>query len=310
MRPPSSVQRIPEYLQDPLRRCARGELPPNVALMQMAMACRDRDEMEQSLALAIAAFAKEGDLLASNRLGAARRLWDETPKAWETIRAVLAAVGQSNGGEVADWSRCFDRAAEISPEASVALYSLGRADLLESATAEVVAYMRRHGLLRPGHTALEIGCGIGRFLVPLAGEFRFVVGLDISLEMLREARRRCAGLDSIALLRGSGKGLECLASASFDLVFAIDSFPYIVASGEAAVVRHIQEVSRVLRPGGTCFIVNYSYRGDRATHRAALTAYANSAALRLLSRSADALCNWDGEIFHLVHASAVGLTKA
>src|SRR5690242_15968894 len=37
--------------------------------------------------------------------------------------------------------------------------------------------------------ALEFGCGVGRMTIPLAREFDKVHGLDISTEMLTEARR-------------------------------------------------------------------------------------------------------------------------
>jgi len=34
-------------------------------------------------------------------------------------------------------------------------------------------------------TALELGCGVGRLVLPMAGHFRQVIGLDISKEMVR-----------------------------------------------------------------------------------------------------------------------------
>jgi SAM-dependent methyltransferase len=39
------------------------------------------------------------------------------------------------------------------------------------------------------HSALEIGCGLGRLTFPLAAHFERVVGTDISPEMIRRARR-------------------------------------------------------------------------------------------------------------------------
>jgi SAM-dependent methyltransferase len=41
--------------------------------------------------------------------------------------------------------------------------------------------------------ALDFGCGVGRLTLPLAQQFSSVVGVDISDDMLGEARRNCAG---------------------------------------------------------------------------------------------------------------------
>lgn len=47
--------------------------------------------------------------------------------------------------------------------------------------------------LKPG-VALEIGCGVGRLLLPLARRFALAVGLDVSPEMIRRAGRNAEGL--------------------------------------------------------------------------------------------------------------------
>src|SRR3712207_7304912 len=53
----------------------------------------------------------------------------------------------------------------------------------------------RSGLLAPTHTVLDFGCGIGRVAEALSGQVGFIIGTDISGEMIEAAQRRCAGLD-------------------------------------------------------------------------------------------------------------------
>ena len=62
----------------------------------------------------------------------------------------------------------FDRAVAVAPEAAVALYSLGSADILERATSEIVNRLAEWGLLRSDASVLDIGCGIGRIERALA----------------------------------------------------------------------------------------------------------------------------------------------
>jgi tRNA/tmRNA/rRNA uracil-C5-methylase (TrmA/RlmC/RlmD family) len=42
------------------------------------------------------------------------------------------------------------------------------------------------------NTAVDFGCGVGRLLIPLAHHFQRVIGVDISQDMLLEARKNCA----------------------------------------------------------------------------------------------------------------------
>jgi SAM-dependent methyltransferase len=64
------------------------------------------------------------------------------------------------------------------------------------------------------------------------------------------------------LLRSSGRDLALFKDASFDLVYAVDTFPYLVLSGRDLAERHMSDAARVLRPGGTLLVLNYSYLGD------------------------------------------------
>lgn len=289
---PDPLATLPAALQQPLRACAEGKLPPNVMLIQLAQACNSREELEAVLQQA-AAWHEEG----RGGLETARRLWRETPRAWDTLRAVLdvsTSIDHAGSADIASWSQAFDQLAEISPDAGVALYSLGRSDLLAAATNEIVALMRDWERLGDDKVLLEIGCGSGRFLAPLASEAALVIGCDISFGMLRAARHR---YPDAALLRLSGRDLAALRDSCIDTVYAVDVFPYLVASGGDVAARHITEAGRILKAGGQLLVFNYSYRNDPAADRAELESIAAAAGLAPAPADDIRLRHWDGAIF-------------
>src|SRR5436190_678057 len=81
--------------------------------------------------------------------------------------------------------------------------------------------------LGPDVSFLEIGCGIGRIAQAFSPRVRHFHGLDISPKMLSAARRRCVDLQNVTFSLTSGRDLSSLADHSFDVVAAVDSFPYI-----------------------------------------------------------------------------------
>jgi ubiquinone/menaquinone biosynthesis C-methylase UbiE len=214
-------------------------------------------------------------------------------------RIAQQAQDASEGPGIKEWAQLFDRAAKVSPEASVALYSLGDPALLDEATREVSTALRRWGLLGRDRVALDIGCGIGRFEAALAPELGFILGLDISAEMLMRARSRCADLPNAAFLQSDGRNLATIASGCLDLVLAIDSFPYVVACGERATQALLSEIARVLRLGGDVLIANFSYRGDIARDRAELLSDAQAAGLVEKRHHPRPFRSWDGVVFQL-----------
>jgi ubiquinone/menaquinone biosynthesis C-methylase UbiE len=224
------------------------------------------------------------------------------PAIFAHMRQVLALLhGDPSGGHAdsASLADAFDRAAEISPAASVALYTLGDDSLLERATQEVVSLLRGRGVIARTSRVLEIGCGIGRFAQALAGEVLSFVGLDISKNMIAIAQDRCAGLSNLAFSLTSGSDLKDYADASFDLVLAVDSFPYIVAAGGDLADRHVRESARVLSPGGDLAVFNFSYQDDFAPSRATLRRLGGAAGLRLVAAEPAPLRSWDGSFFLL-----------
>lgn len=299
-----SIKHWPATLRAPVLRCARGELPPNVALMQMCAAAPDRKVLRTVLKQAIDAFGMSGNDAAAARLHAAQSLWTDTPQAWNTVRAVLAETGEGIAQGASDpigfWSNVFDRICRVAPEAGVALYALGRADLLDAATEEIVQCMRERHLLGPDRIMLDVGCGIGRLLTALRHDARLVIGLDISRGMLAVARARCRALGNVALVQGSGRNFAAFRRCAFDLVYAVDSFPYLVQAGEEIAARCYAEAHRVLKPGGTFLIMNFSYRGSLGRDRDDAQRLAARSRFAIVENGVAGMHHWDGRIFHFV----------
>jgi ubiquinone/menaquinone biosynthesis C-methylase UbiE len=146
---------------------------------------------------------------------------------------------------------------------------------------------------------LDLGCGIGRLLGALAPEVGSVVGVDISAEMARHARGRCGRLANVMIVRTCGRDLAAFADAGFDLVLAADVFPYIYDLGHELVWRNFAEAARVLIPGGTLVVLNFSYRGDTGADRADLRHLADEIGFAILQNGARPFQFWDGLAFVL-----------
>lgn len=260
----------------------RAGVPANVALMHLLLESETPGAAAAALDAALeaasaAAGAGRGD--AAGPLAEVGRLLAAHPDAWRTVRTVAGSVDHAPALASAEatldhWRAGFDRLAAAAPEAGVALYALGDPALLAAATDEVLAALDGWGLLGPDRDALDLGCGMGRFSEVLAPRLRSVLGLDLSPGMVAEAERRSRHGNARYAV-GTGRDLAGVGDASVDLVLAADVFPYLVEAGLAG--RHVAEAARVLRPGGTLVILNYSYRGDPARDRADLAAAAGAA---------------------------------
>lgn len=102
--------------------------------------------------------------------------------------------------------------------------------------------------LSPESTALEIGCGIGRLLKPLAQRIREAHGVDVSSEMIYRGRAYLKGLDNVYLHKTSGADLRGLSDAQFDFCFSFVVFQHV--PHKQTVFSYFDEVKRVLKAGG------------------------------------------------------------
>lgn len=198
---------------------------------------------------------------------------------------------------IAFCKRLFDWSSQQSSEASVALYSLGSPALLAAATGEIVAWLRQHQLLSSEVDALEIGCGIGRFEEALAPVLHTITGIDLSSEMVRRARSRCEGLPNVSVKLCAGRDLALFSDASFDLVLAVDCFPYLFQSGWSLLARHFHEARRVLRPGGALAVFELSYGRSLEADRTDFARLAVESKLEVVVGGEQPLDAWDGIAF-------------
>jgi SAM-dependent methyltransferase len=276
--------------------CLGGTISPQVAVARMLLAGADAHAI-------LAALDRSGPAPA---VDAMRGLVRDRAAQLDALAAEVAATaaghdasGATPTEEVARIAAFFDRAVQHSPEASVALYSLGDPAILAAATREIVDWLAAERLLPADADVLDLGCGIGRVAAALAGRCRSVLALDVSPGMVEEAGRRLAALPNVAVRRTGGEDLDWLEPAAFDLVLAIDSFPYIVQTGAATALRHAEGAARALRPGGALCILNLSYRSDLEADRADVAGWARATGMRVRHDGGRPFRLWDATAFVL-----------
>jgi SAM-dependent methyltransferase len=211
----------------------------------------------------------------------------------------LVNIASADGDPVGAIRRQFDSAVALAPEASVALYCLGAADILDRATDEIVSRLAEWDLVRSDSTVLDIGCGIGRIERALAPRVGEIVGIDVSSGMVEEAQRRCRDLANVAFAQCTGRDLTEHPDGAFDVVLAVDSFPYLYAADPEIVTRHLQDCARVLRPNGTVVILNFSYRGDVEADRRDIERLGGANGFLIRRAGTRDFSLWDGLTFLL-----------
>ncbi len=116
-----------------------------------------------------------------------------------------------------------------------------------------------YGRTEPSRSAvLEIGCGVGRFLKPLACRFRLVCGVDIAESMLKSAAEYCACLPNIVLRLTDGRSLTGIENGTFDYCVSAGVFQHV--TDFSAIASYVREALRVLKPGG---LMLFQFEGNR-----------------------------------------------
>src|SRR5215510_2914510 len=139
----------------------------------------------------------------------------------------------------------------------------GEGEKMEQHHLDITSKTIRRMDLRPGERVLDLGCGSGwatRLLARLVGEgpegFGQVVGIDISDEMIRQARTASKDFENILYVWGSAQQIPWEENF-FDKMLSVESFYYYPDQDRA-----LAELFRVLAPRGRMFILINLYKDN------------------------------------------------
>ena len=110
------------------------------------------------------------------------------------------------------------------------------------------SFFQREGFQSAGKRMLDIGCGIGRMERGFAEMFGEVWGLDVSGEMIAQAKELNRQFEKIKFVKGSGQDLSIFTGEYFDFVFSYITLQHI--PDKKIIFNYLSEIYRVLKPGG------------------------------------------------------------
>jgi ubiquinone/menaquinone biosynthesis C-methylase UbiE len=114
---------------------------------------------------------------------------------------------------------------------------------------------------RTADLALDVGCGNGRHAEGLADRAARVVGVDVSRGLLREARERARERAfDVALLQGDAATLP-VRTGCVDLAVYVATLHHLRPRERR--VASLDELARVLAPGGSALLSAWSVEHDR-----------------------------------------------
>jgi SAM-dependent methyltransferase len=124
-----------------------------------------------------------------------------------------------------------------------AFFALGE----ERAALLIDPLLDERGVDGAGKTAIDLGCGVGRFTQALARRFDRVVGLDVSESMVAQAREAAVAFRNLVFMAGDGITLP-VADKEADFIWSYEVFQHMPSY--TVIRRTLKEISRVLRPAG------------------------------------------------------------
>jgi SAM-dependent methyltransferase len=121
-------------------------------------------------------------------------------------------------------------------------------------TADELVFLQETFDLRAGDRLLDVGCGTGRHLVPLASSGLRATGVDLSPAMLERARARAAQADvDVQLVEADARDLPA-DLGPFDAAICLCEGAFCLVDDVAEPMAHdraiLASIHRALRPGG------------------------------------------------------------
>ena len=107
---------------------------------------------------------------------------------------------------------------------------------------------------------LEIGCGAGRLTRALSKVFGEVHAVDISGEMVAQARQALADRPNTYFYQNNGCDLSVVPPVEFDFAYSAIVFQHIPS--REIIENYVREVHRLLRPGA---LFKFWVQGDTRT---------------------------------------------
>jgi SAM-dependent methyltransferase len=117
-------------------------------------------------------------------------------------------------------------------------------------------FIREHYVLpfvNPGHTALDIGCGGGRWTRQLLG-FKTVYAVDYYEELLVEFRRSFVRYKHVTAIKNNGTDFPGIPPQSVDYILSFGCFGHI---NQGLIDAYLGNIKEILKPGGNA-VVHYS----------------------------------------------------
>jgi SAM-dependent methyltransferase len=139
----------------------------------------------------------------------------------------------------------------------------GRGEGMERDHLPIVLPMLAQMALRPDENVLDVGCGSGWLVRLLASQITEgrVVGMDISDEMVRLARRATSALENVLCVVGSVDEIPWQPHF-FSRVVSVESAYYWPDPA-----RGLREFHRVLHEGGSAWVLINYYRDNPHCHQ-------------------------------------------
>ena len=111
---------------------------------------------------------------------------------------------------------------------------------------------------------LEIGCGAGRVTRALSRQFGEVHAVDVSGEMIAQAKKALASQPNAHVYQNNGMDLSVVPGGQFDFAFSTIVFQHIPS--REVIHNYVKEVARLLRPGA---LFKFQVQGDNTLNTTA-----------------------------------------
>jgi SAM-dependent methyltransferase len=148
----------------------------------------------------------------------------------------------------------------VSRDAAIAAVDGSTDETLVQHTGRWAAEQIRVALdVKTDDRVLELGCGVGRIGRELAPHCQHWTGVDISENMIAHAGQRLADRTNASFHQLTRTSLDMLEDNSFDKAYSIAVFCHM---DKEDLFLYMQELNRVIKPGGMIFVETWNLVSD------------------------------------------------